>query len=43
MVAFNPIVSILFVDVPDVIKVRIISAINLSDDFAVSRGLVRTD
>ena len=43
MVAFDPVVSILFVDMRDVVKVRIISVIYLSYDLTISGRFVRAD
>ena len=43
MIAFNAVVSVLFVDVRDVIKGRIISMIYVANDLAVGRCFVRTD
>ncbi len=43
MVAFNPIVSILLVDMRNVVKVRVISVIYLSYDLTISRRFVCAD
>ena len=42
MVAFNPVVSILSVDMRDVIEMRIIPVIYLPNDFGISRRFYDT-
>lgn len=43
MIAFNEIVSPLFVDMSDAVKMWILSVVDLTDDAPVGVGLVSTD
>lgn len=43
MVAFDSVISVFFVDMRDVIKVRIIPIVYVPNDFSISRRFVRAD